>query len=95
MIVAFYLEDMSLGKSLGEFFEDLQDFANSKFDIEISDEGTISIGNWQNPTRYRIGNNPKTEYTKEEALKDFIKSANFKAFAKSRFYTVYKTEQII
>jgi len=33
--------------------------------------------------------------TKEEAIEAFIKSANFKAFAKSRFYTVYKTEQII
>jgi hypothetical protein len=68
--------------------------AFSKFDIEISDEGTISIGDWQSSVSYRLGKK-SDGYTKEEALRDFIKSANFKAFAKSRFYTVYKTKQII
>jgi hypothetical protein len=43
---------------------------------------------------YRLGKE-SDGCTKKEAIETFIKSANFKAFAKSRFYTVYKTEQII
>lgn len=89
MIIAFYLEDMS-SKLLGEFFENMHDFALSKFDIKISDKGIITIDGVKNTISYNLDS-----YTKEEAIDGYIGSIQFKLFVKSRFWALYKAEKIV
>ena len=88
MIVAFKHVDMS-ERHLGEFYDSMQGFATSKFNIEVSDEGYILINGDRNFISYKLGDGTGGTYTKEEALKDYCRSRQFKEYAKSRFYTVY------
>lgn len=94
MIVTFYLEDMS-SKVIGQFFVNIHDFARTKFVIKVSDEGILTIDGSKHTISYKIGDDPKTSYTKGEAIKNYVNSAEFRKFVKSRFWTVYKTEKII
>ncbi len=93
MIVVFYLENMS-SKPMGEFHENMASFARDKFNIVIDDEGHITIDGNECPTSYKLGDDANG-YTKEEVFREFTRSGFFKAWAKSRFWTVYKTEKII
>lgn len=92
MIIVFYLEDMS-SKSLGEFFDSIEEFALSKFSIKIEDNGVIYIDETKHTTTYALGSG-KNHYTKEEAIKHFIHSRSFLQYAKSYFWSIYKAQKI-
>lgn len=82
-----------------QFWGNLYDFAISKFNFEVTEKGYI---NWEiinAPTVNKSGTSKGSynmeQYSKEEALKDFINTEPFKNLAKSYFYEFYKVEQII
>ena len=100
MLIAFYLADMS-DSPMGEFFENIEDFALNKFDIKLSEIGVVSIK--LKDEIYLTSNEFKEapisysmrSYTREEILKDFLNTEFFKSYTKSRFYTLYKAEKLI
>lgn len=93
MIVAFKHEAMG-GSLLGDFYEDIKDFARNNFEIKVSNEGYVTINGRRAEISYSIGENQK-DYTPEEAMSHFISTNEFKEHAKANFWTVYKTEKII
>lgn len=94
MIFVIYLEDMS-STHQGQFYESMEHFGRSKFDVQLSENGVFTIDGKQAPTSYRFDENDKNCFTREEAFIQFFRSPFFKSFAKSRFYTAYKTEKLI
>lgn len=88
MIVAFKHEDMS-SRHVGKFYHDLESFARAEFDIKITDEGHILINGDRNSITYILGDGTDNTYTKEEAIHYYCESKQFKAYAKSRFWTAY------
>lgn len=93
MVVAFYLEDMSDNPS-GKFFSGIVEFAITTFKVSVSKDGYITVDGCIASISYTIGNSVNA-YTEEEALEHFAQSGWFKAYAKSKFWTVYKAVKLI
>ena len=71
-------------------YENLSSFALSTFSIDISKRGVVIIENKESPISYNM-----QQYSTYEVVDDFVKNNFFKAFIKSRYYSVYTVEQII
>ena len=85
MYLVFRHDDSFVGE-----YETMEDFALSKFVIDISDSGVITIGDEIYPTSYNI-----EEFTEDEIIKDFIQSNFFKECLRSIGYSVYSATKII
>ena len=94
MVIAFKHEDMS-SRHLCKFYRNLESFAMTEFDIKITDEGHILINGDRNSITYILGDGTDNTYTKEEAIHYYCTSKQFKAYAKSRFWTVYLIKEKI
>lgn len=89
MIVAIKHEDMSKVHQ-AEFYENLSSFAAVNFQIDISDIGNVKIDGNLIPNSYNM-----EVYSKGEVYSDYIASAHFKSFARSRFWTIYLIKEKI
>jgi len=82
-----------------QFWESLYDFAISKFNFDVTEKGYITWEILNSNTIIKNGISKGSynmkQYSKTEALKDFINSESFKNLATSYFYQFYKIEQII
>ena len=88
MIVAFKHVEMG-NTHQGKFYENVLDFARAVFKISVDDKGFIVMGDYTSSVNYKLGDDKRTEYTKLEALQDYIRGKDFRAICKSRYYTLY------
>jgi hypothetical protein len=91
MILAIYLENMAVDSVTGKFYDNLGAFALDRFDIKISDDGVITTDGNVSTISYRLD---VKNFTKEGAIKDYINSATFRDYAKTRFWSFYKVEKL-
>ena len=86
---------LDMGPSFqARFYDNMGSFAATNFNIEVSDEGYITIDGDPTSISYKIGSDKKS-YTKHEAYLDFVRSKGFREHAKSRFWSVYQVKEQI
>jgi len=101
MIICIQNMDISpTNKHLCSIYDNIKEFALNNFTITIDDSGHIhgcdkfhSPKNKKIGPSYRLGDDKKNEYTKEEALNDFYTSSVFINYAKSLGWKIFKVEK--